>query len=58
MNIEQFWRKAADIYNLYHDRYRRALLTEEEQRKDIASFNSDMDALDSEWFKSREEAER
>lgn len=58
MNPEQFWRRAADIYNLYHDRYRRAVLTEEEQHEDISSFNADMDALASEWVNHREEVRK
>ncbi len=51
MNIDKFWRQTEDTFNLYHDRYRRAVLTEQEQRTDIRLFLSDMVKLAAEWAK-------
>jgi hypothetical protein len=49
MNESQFWQKASDIYNQYHDRYKRAILTDDEVRQDILKFNWDMRRLVREW---------
>lgn len=53
MDIDKFWHRTEDVFNLYHDRYRRAVLTDEEQQKDVASFISDMDSLAAEWIADR-----
>ncbi len=45
MDIDKFWLRARDIYDLYHDRYRRAVLTEQEQLRDVSDFLTDMDRL-------------
>jgi len=50
MNESDFWNMASDTYNLYHDRYRRAILTDEEIREDISGFLTDVDLLATEWY--------
>lgn len=53
MNIDKFWNRASDVFSLYHDRYRRAILTDEEKQKDIANFTSDVEKLAAEWIASK-----
>ena len=55
MNADQFWLRAADIYNLYHDKYRRAVLTDEEIRETVTDFNNDIVTLIGEWLGSQEQ---
>ena len=50
MNLDKFWQKADDIRTIYHSKYRRAILTDEEQQVNVIEFLSDMDALASEWY--------
>lgn len=57
MDIATFWRKADDIQSLYSGRYHRALLTDDEQRKDVADFLSDMEALIIEWHNTKDNKE-
>ncbi|MBU1173268.1 MAG: hypothetical protein KKD44_27190 [Proteobacteria bacterium] len=54
MNPDQFWRKATDYYDIYHGKYRRAVLTDEELRETVADFIEDMMALMGEWYNSQE----
>ena len=49
MNHNQFWQKATDIHDIYHGKYRRAVLTDEELRETVMDFLVDMDALAGEW---------
>ena len=46
----QFWQKVADSFNLYHGRYRRAILTDKDMQSDIREFLSDIDTLASAWY--------
>jgi len=50
---DQFWQKATDTYNLYHDKYRRAVLTDEEKREGIGDFLTDMEFLAIDWHSSQ-----
>lgn len=50
MNHTQFWQKATDYYDIYHGKYRHAVLTDEEQLENVGDFLVDMDALASEWY--------
>jgi len=52
MNIERFWMKATDFYNINHDKYCRAILTEEEKRDTATDFLTDIEGLAGEWYNS------
>ena len=54
MRPDQFWQKANDIHDIYHDKYRRAILTEEELRATVTDYIGDMMTLMSEWYNSQE----
>ena len=57
MNPNQFWQKATDFYNIYHGKYRRAILTDEELRETVTDYISDVMTLMGEWYNSRERAD-
>ena len=50
MNHTQFWQKATDIHDSYHDKYRRAVLTDEELRVTVTDYIGDMMTLMGEWY--------
>jgi len=50
MTINKFWQKADDILTIYRSKYRRAILTDDEQILNVVEFLSDMEALASEWW--------
>ena len=49
MNTDQFWRAADDILTIYRSKYRRAVLTDDEQLENVGDFLMDMDDLASKW---------
>ena len=53
MNHNQFWQKATDIHDIYHDKYRRAVLTDEELQDTVVDYIGDMMTLMSEWYNSQ-----
>jgi len=54
MNINQFWQKATDFYDISHGKYRYAILTDEELRETVTDFIGDMMTLMGEWYSSQE----
>ena len=50
LTIDKFWNKASDIFNLYHNKYRFAILTDEEKRETVTDFLADADNLAMEWY--------
>ena len=54
MNPDQFWQKATDFYNIYHGKYRRAVLTDNELRETVTDYIGDMMTLMGEWYNSQE----
>ena len=58
MNHAQFWQKATDIHNLYHSKYRRVVLTDEELRETVTDYIGDMMTLISDWYNSQENASK
>ena len=54
MNHRQFWQKATDYYDIYHGKYRRAVLTEEELRETVTDYIGDMMTLMGEWHSTKE----
>ena len=50
MNHNQFWQKATDIHDVYHGKYRRAVLTDEEMRDTVTDYIGDMMTLMGEWY--------
>jgi len=54
---DQFWRKATDIHDLHHDKYRRAILTDEELRETVMDYIGDMMTLMGEWYSSQGEGD-
>ena len=54
MNPNQFWQKATDIHDIYHGKYLRAVLTDEELRETVTDYIGDMMTLMSEWYSSQE----
>lgn len=54
MRPDQFWQKATDIRDIYHDKYRRAILTDEELRATVTDYIGDMMTLVGEWYNSQE----
>jgi hypothetical protein len=55
MNINQFWQKATDIHDLYHGKYRRAILTDDELRETVTDYIGDMMTLMGEWYGLQED---
>ena len=53
MNPEQFWQKATDFYDIYHGKYRRAILTDDELRATVTDYIGDMMTLMGEWYNSQ-----
>ena len=53
MNSDQFWQKATDIHDIYHDKYRRAVLTDDELRATVTDFIGDMMTLMGDWYSSQ-----
>ena len=53
MNHNQFWQKATDIHDIYHGKYRRAILTDEELRETVTDYIGDMMTLMEEWYSSQ-----
>ena len=58
MNHNQFWQKATDIHDLYHGKYRRAILTDEEQRETVTDYIGDMMTLMGEWYSSQNDTDK
>jgi len=54
MTPNQFWQKATDYYDIYHGKYRRAILTDEELRETVTDYIGDIMTLMSEWYNSQE----
>ena len=54
MNPDQFWQRATDYCDIYHGKYRRAVLTDKELRETVTDYIGDMMTLMSEWYNSRE----
>jgi len=50
VNTDQFWNRASDIFNLHHDKHRRAVLTDEEKRETVTDFLVDVESLAYEWY--------
>ncbi len=57
MNHEQFWRKVTDFYDIYHGKYRHAVLTEDELRATVTDYIGDMRTLMSEWYSAQEKGD-
>jgi hypothetical protein len=55
MNPNQFWRKATDIHDIYHGKYRRAILTDDELWETVTDYIGDMMTLFGEWYNSQED---
>ena len=53
MNPNQFWQKATDNYDIYHGKYRHAILTDDELRETVTDYIGDMMTLMSEWYNSQ-----
>ena len=45
LTTDKFWNKASDIFNLYHNKYRFAILTDEEKRETVTDFLAATDDL-------------
>ncbi len=54
MNPDQFWQKATDTYDVYHRKYRHAVLTDEELRETVTDYIGDMIVLIGDWYSSQE----
>ena len=54
MNPDQFWQKATDYYDIYHGKFRHAVLTDEELRETVPNYIEDMMTLMGEWYNSQE----
>tara|TARA_Y100000310_G_scaffold120427_2_gene119203 strand:+ start:6708 stop:6911 length:204 start_codon:yes stop_codon:yes gene_type:complete len=54
VNVDRFWQKASDLYNLHHDKYRRAVLTDEEALGTVTDFLTDVEGLAGEWYNPEE----
>lgn len=50
MNTDQFWQKATDYYDIYHGKYRRSVLTDEELRETVTDYIGDLMTLIGEWY--------
>ena len=53
MGPDRFWQKATDYYDIYHGKYRRAILTDEELRETVTDYIGDMMTLMEEWYSSQ-----
>jgi len=58
MRHDQFWRKATDFYSIYHGKYRRAILPDEELRETVTDYIGDMMTLMGEWYNSQEDNDK
>jgi len=54
MRPDQFWQKATDYYNIYHGKYRHAILTDDELRETVPDFIGDMMTLMGDWYSFQE----
>jgi len=54
MTLDQFWQKATDYYDIYHGKFRRAVLTDEELRETVTDYIGDMMTLMGDWYNSQE----
>ena len=54
MRPDQFWQKATDYYNIYHGKYRHAILTDDELRETAPDFIGDMMTLMGDWYSFQE----
>ena len=58
MKPDQFWQKATDFYNIYHGKYRHAVLIDDELRETVTDFIGDMMTLMGEWYNSQEDNDK
>ena len=53
MKPAQFWNRADDIHNLYHGKFRHAILTDDELQETVTEYIQDIMSLMGDWYNTQ-----